>query len=396
MKKHIVIMVGEASGDQHAAHLVNDLKTKIARAETQYDIQFSGIGGKKMQEAGLHLIHDLTHLNVMGFTEVIRQFKNIRKIFKQMEEYLRQTKPDLLILVDYPGFNLRLAKSAKAMGIKVLYYISPQLWAWKPGRIKTIKENVDMMAVILPFEKKIYIDAGVPVYFVGHPLTETVKTQLSETEVRKKYALPQDPTKKLIGILPGSRRGEIQRIFPVMLKAAKLLQNKYPELIFVLPIAPTLTEETFATYCQNSTLKINYIPADSTSSKSNHYDLINACHSIMVTSGTATLEAALLTKPMIISYKTSAINYAIAIKVMLIKYIGLSNLLANKMVVPEIIQQDLTPKNLFLAMQKYLEDADYYQSTKQQLQAIKDSLAEKAIDKSLADVVLECIDRPIK
>jgi lipid-A-disaccharide synthase len=379
--KHIVIMAGEASGDQHAAHLVQELKT------THPAVKFSGIGGQKMQEAGVKLIQDISRLNIMGFTEVILHFKTIRCIFKQMEAHLKKTQPDLLILVDYPGFNLRLAKSAKAMGVKVLYYISPQLWAWKPGRIKTIQENVDHMAVILPFEKKLYEDANVPVNFVGHPLIHTVKTQLSNMEIREKYQL--SPTKKIIALIPGSRRAEIKRLFPIMLKAAELLKKNYPNLVFILPIAPTLSQENFNPYYPENNLPIHFI---SPQSKTDQYDLINACHSVMITSGTATLETALLTKPMVIVYKTSVINYMIASKVIRIKYIGLCNLLANKMVVPEMLQHDLTPNNLFQAMKRFLDDPIYYQTTKTQLQEIKDSLTEKRIDKSLANVVLECLD----
>lgn len=375
--KKIVIMVGEASGDQHAAHLVLDLKKKAP------DIYFSGIGGQNMQAAGVELIHDIKKLNIMGFIEVVRHIISIRRIFKDIEHYLLKTKPDLLILVDYPGFNLRLAKKAHAMGIKVLYYISPQLWAWKPGRIAIIQENVNAMAVILPFEKKIYDDAYVPAYFVGHPLIQTVKTTLSPMAFREKWQLSLN--KKIIGLLPGSRKGEIHRMLPVMLKAAALLDAHYPEqLIFVLPIASTITLQDLEPYTKKYTLSIHYISAD-------NYNFMQACHSLMITSGTATLEAALLGKPMVITYKTSAINYAIAVKVIRVKYIGLCNLLAQKMIVPEILQQDLTPEHLFQAMKRYLDDPLYYHNTEKNLLAVRDSLSSSAADKSLTDVALDLI-----
>lgn len=379
---NIVIIAGEASGDKHAAHLVQEIKAK------HRNIQFSGIGGSKMQNAGVTLIEDLKHLNVMGYTEVIRHFKVIREIFKRTEKYLQETKPDLLLLVDYPGFNLRLAKKAKAMGVKVLYYISPQLWAWKAGRMKTIKTSVDMMAVILPFEKKIYDDANVLAHFVGHPLTQTVRTTLPENTldntIRAKWGLPLG--QKIIGILPGSRRGEIKRMFPIMLKAAELLQKHYGNLTFILPIAPTLSPQDFEPYCKKSSLRLHYISAD-------HYDIIKTCHCLMITSGTATLEAALLIKPMVIVYKTSFINYAIAIKVIRTKYIGLCNILAQKMIVPEIIQNDLTPKNLFQAIQRFIDDPEYYQATEKRLQAVKDSLTASPTDLSLAELVVDCLEK---
>lgn len=379
--KKVVIMAGEASGDQHAAHFVRQLKEKYS------DIQFSGIGGKKMQKAGVNLIQDLSKLNVMGFTEVFFHIYTLIKIFRQMERHLRETKPDLLILVDYPGFNLRLVKSAKAMGIKVLYYISPQIWAWKPGRIKTIQENVDVMAVILPFEKKIYDEANVEAYFVGHPLVDTVKTNLSDKEVREKWKLPLD--KKIIGLLPGSRQGEIRRVFPVMLGAAELLSELDPELVFVLPIAPTLSAADLLPYMKDIKVKIHFISSD-------HYDVEKTCHSLMITSGTATLEAACLGKPMVIVYKTSFLNYFIAMRLALVKYIGLSNLLANKMLVPEIIQSDLTPENLFAAMRRFLDDPQYYHSVEEQLSAVREILKKDASDKSLAEVIIQTLGLPEK
>ncbi len=367
------IVAGEASGDQHAAHLVNEIKALNPH------VHFSGIGGDKMAAAGVERICDISRLNIMGFTEVVRHFKVIYKIFKQMEAHLRETKPDALILVDYPGFNLRLAKKAKAMSIKVIYYISPQLWAWKPGRIKTIQENVDLMAVILPFEKKIYDDAGVKAHFVGHPLIQTVKTTLSSQAVREKWHLPLD--KKLIGMLPGSRPGEIKRIFPVMLKAAEKLQQKNKEIAFVLPIAPTLTTKDFEPYLTDTTLMFHYVHAD-------HYDVVNACHSLMVTSGTATLETALLEKPMVLVFKTSMLNYILAKMFIRVKYIGLCNLLAEKMIIPEIIQHDLTPEHLFQAMQRFIDDKDYYQHVENELTGVKALLTSSATDITLAELAL--------
>lgn len=371
-----VIMAGEASGDQHAAHLVQEIKI------LNPNVSFSGIGGEKMAAAGVERICDISRLNIMGFTEVVRHFKVVYQIFKQIEAHIHETKPDALILVDYPGFNLRLAKKAKAMGIKVIYYISPQLWAWKPGRMKIIQENVDLMAVILPFEKKMYEEAGVNAHFVGHPLIQTVKTTLSHQEVCKKWNLPLN--KKLIGMLPGSRPGEIKRIFPVMLKAVEKLQQHNDDLAFVLLIAPTLSTIDFEPYLKNTMLKLqlHYVNAD-------HYDVVNACHSLMVTSGTATLETALLEKPMVLVFKTSMLNYILAKSFIRVKYIGLCNLLAQKMIIPEIIQHDLTSDNLFQAMQRLIDDPIYYQHVEQELANVKNLLTAETTDKTLAELALE-------
>jgi len=369
---HIVVMAGEASGDAHAACLVAALRKEHP------DWHFSGIGGAKMQQAGVELVQNLDDLNIMGFVEVLRHLRTIRKTFKNIQQHLLAVKPDLLILVDYPGFNLRLAKWSKLHRIRVLYYISPQLWAWKPNRIKIIQRYVDKMAVIFPFEKKLYEEANVPVAFVGHPLVEQVKTTLSQEAVREKWGI--ECNRRLIGLLPGSRINEVKRVFPAMLEAAKLLCQKHPDLEFVLPVAATLSQSLFESYAKDDAVKIHYIRHDA-------YHAMQICHSLMVTSGTATLEAAMLAKPMVIVYKAALLTYAAAVKILRVKYIGLCNLLADKMLVPEIVQQDLTPEHLFEAVNRFLMDAGYYQSIEQQLITIRRKLSSESVDTPLTEVV---------
>ncbi len=241
LAKHIVIVAGEESGDIHAANLVKKLLANHT------DFKFTGIGGHHMQEAGVHLLMDLAQFGVTGVIEVFRHFKVIKKAFRTIQLHLKTHPPDLLILVDYPGFNLRLAKFAKQkLGIRILYYISPQIWAWKAKRINTIRENVDRMAVILPFEKQIYQKAGVPVSFVGNPLLESVQACEDQQKGRSDFHLPTN--KRLIALLPGSRVHEIEKHMPILIKTAQILSEQENNFHFVIPIASSLDPELIKSY----------------------------------------------------------------------------------------------------------------------------------------------------
>lgn len=250
--KHIVIVAGEESGDLHASVLVRQLNALYP------DIEISGIGGQHMHQAGVTLISDLARFGVTGLTEVIRHLKTIRDAFSAIKKHLKQSKPDLLILVDYPGFNLRLAQYAKhKLGIKILYYISPQIWAWKAKRIHRIKQCVDTMAVILPFEKAIYEQAHVPVRFVGHPLIEKISSVGDSTSQRHALGLPQNA--KLFALLPGSRNHEIEHHMPILCETALLLHQEDPDIEFVVPIAQTINPEKIKRYCTHLNLPIHFI-----------------------------------------------------------------------------------------------------------------------------------------
>lgn len=372
--KHIVIVAGEASGDQHAAHLVQQLR--------QHDptLQYSGIGGIEMQNAGVDLIYNLAQYGVTGFIEVLHHSKAIYKAFNLIKRHLIAHKPDLLILVDYPGFNLRLAKFAKKMGIKTLYYISPQIWAWKAKRLHTIKRTIDMMAVILPFEKPLYQAAQVPVRFVGHPLAKKVKLTLSQEATRTTFGL--SPHSHIIGVLPGSRRMEIKRLLPIMLQACQLIAEVHPHVEFVLPLASSLDPQILTPYLSRYNLKL-------TVTQQQFYDVVNCCHSLMVASGTASLEAALLTKPMVIVYQTSLLSYAIATQLIKVKYLGLCNLLAGGMIVPELLQYDLTPEHLYQQITAYLTEPVLYRNTVTKLQNIYSLLTSQNADCELFELVMQ-------
>ncbi len=371
--KRLVIVAGEESGDIHAAAFVRQLTARLP------NLNISGIGGKHMQAAGVHLISDLARFGVTGFSEVIRHLRVIRRAFKAMQAHLTANKPDLLVLVDFPGFNLRLAKFAKqVLGIRIVYYISPQIWAWKAGRINTIRDCIDHMAVILPFEKQLYEQAGVPVSFVGHPLMSTVKACDNMNAARRSLNLPQN--KRLVAMLPGSRTHEIQRLMPVLRDTANKLYNQFNDLHFVIPVATTIDPNLIKAYFANTTLPYTLINAKA-------IETVACSDCVVVASGTASLECALLTKPMCIIYKASALTAIIAFRVIKVKYLGLCNLLQNEMIVPELLQSDCNAHELTLVMIDLLNNDEIKRRMVSRLQRLKQSLAEAAADCTITALI---------
>lgn len=373
--KHIVIIAGEESGDLHAAHLVHALLAKNPA------LKFSGIGGRHMQEAGVELVSNLAQFGVTGFTAVFKHLFIIKKAFESIKAHLSANKPDLLVLVDYPGFNLRLAKFAKQqLGLRILYYISPQIWAWKANRITTIQACIDRMAVILPFEKAIYQKAGVPVSFVGHPLVNKIPDSQDKAQLRLELGLPLQG--KLLAMLPGSRGNEIEKHLPVLVETAKRLQKEIKDLHFVVPIAGTLSASKVQGYFNNSNLPVSFIKGQATQ--------VLACSDcVVVASGTASLEAALSLKPMCIIYKSSLLTYLIVIKVIRVKYLGLCNLLQNKMIVPELLQDDLNSEELFKTLYALLNEDEIGKKMVANLAKLKRSLSAEEADCSIAELVAE-------
>jgi lipid-A-disaccharide synthase len=352
------IIAGEASGDLHGSNLIKELHKLDSSASIRC------WGGDKMQAAGAIVVKHYRDLAFMGFVEVI---KNLRTIFRNMDfckKDILANRPDVLILIDYPGFNLRMAKWAKQQGIKVVYYISPQVWAWKENRVKGIKENVDKMLVILPFEKDFYKKWNYEVEYVGHPLVEVIDSFQSSV-----YSLAlieptensKPKTQNIIALLPGSRKQEILKKLPIMLEVAK----HFPSYQFVVAKAPGLDENFY-----NELLA----PFNNVSSVVNKtYELLSQSKAALVTSGTATLETALFAVPEVICYKGGALSYQIAKRLIKIKYIGLVNLIMDKEVVKELIQDDLTVENCTKELEQLLT------SEKKQQQLAKDYAALKAL-----------------
>ena len=375
--KRIVIVAGEESGDQHAAALVRQLKA------THPSIEISGIGGKHMQAAGVSLLSDLARFGVTGIIEVLRHLRVIRQAYRAICAHLKANKPDLLILVDYPGFNLRLAKFAKrTLGIRILYYISPQIWAWKPGRIDLIRACVDHMAVILPFEKKIYEQAGVPVSFVGHPMVKRIESIEQTKPSRETLGLPQHA--RLIAMLPGSRINEIERHMPVLRATAIQLNSQYSDLHFVIPIAGTIDPALIQSYWPAEAPAVTFVQGHA-------IEVVTCSDYVIVGSGTASLECALLGKPMCIIYKASFLTYLFASQVIRVKYLGLCNLLQNKMIVPELLQYDCTPKELTRVISELLDDVQASTNMHRRLITLKQTLSLEKADTTLHALVLKLL-----
>ena len=326
-----MVVVGEASGDAHAARVVTALKQRAP------DIKVSGIGGEKLRAAGMEINIDFSELAVMGLVEVLKRYRHLKNVFNQMVERLKTHRPDLLVLVDYPGFNLKMAKEAKKLGIPVAYYISPKVWAWRKGRVKTIQRVVDKMLVLFPFEVPIYEQAGVAVNCVGHPLVDAVKRTLTTIQAKEKLGL--EKAHKVIGLFPGSRHSEVEMLLPLMIQAAERIKQQQLDIQVVVPLAPGLNKEALAPILAASRLPIQVVDSE-------FYDLTSACDAIVAASGTITLEIALLGVPHFICYRVSPVTYKILRCLVKIPYVGLCNIVTNKALITEILQDDVTVQRL--------------------------------------------------
>lgn len=359
MKKRVLIISGEASGDHHAAELIKET------LNLDPNIHFFGMGGERMRAAGMEMVVDAKDMAVVGAIEILAHIKPIYHAWKTLKRIIKHDSPDLVVLLDYPEFNLQMAKAAKKAGIKVLYYISPQVWAWKQKRVHVIKERVNKMLVIFPFEKVFYQKAGVPVEFVGHPLAGKVKADKNKQTMRQSLKIADD--KRIVGLLPGSRKGEIKRLLPVMLQTAKALKQTHPQLEFLIPLASSLTTTDLAPYLAGTDLKIHVVKAD-------FYNATQLCEAAIVTSGTATLETALLTIPMAIIYKASWSTYQIVKRIIKIPYIGLCNIVADKHIVKEFIQDAANVENLCQEVSAILDDSAYRGTMIDELKQVKAKL----------------------
>lgn len=342
MKYYVV--AGEASGDLHAANLIKRIKEKDGSA------QFRAWGGDLMQQQGAEIIKHYRELAFMGFIEVTMNLRTILNNISFCKQDIQAWKPDAIILVDYPGFNLRIAEWAKQQGIRVIYYISPQIWAWKQSRVHQIKRCVDLMLVILPFEEEFYQRFNYKVHFVGHPLLDAIAER----------PLPNRPAKPYIALLPGSRKQEIEKMLPIMLS----VMPYFPQFDFVVAGAPGQTEEFYTPLLANTGARL-------VTGKT--YDVITNATAAIVTSGTATLETALLGTPQVVCYKGSWVSYQLAKRLIKVKYIALVNLILNRPAVKELIQEELTTDNL----QKELDAIILNDNNRKRILADYDELKEK-------------------
>jgi lipid-A-disaccharide synthase len=374
--KTIMIIAGEASGDMHGANLVREM------LKINPDIKFYGIGGNKLKAEGVELLANASDMAVVGLTEVVSKLGNILKIMRMMKRSLDERKPDLVILIDYPDFNLPIAAAARKKGIKVFYYISPQVWAWREGRIGQIKKTVSRMAVILPFEVETYGREGFKVDYVGHPLLDMVKLKFSKQEAKKIFGL--DENKVTIGILPGSRLSEVRKLLPELLKAAEILKREIPDLQFVLPLADTLEEAGVTEIMSGFDVRVKVISGHT-------YDVISCADLALVASGTATLETGLLGVPMIIVYKISLLSYLIGRLFVDVKNIGLVNIVAGKTIAPELIQNDANGENIAREALSILVNEERKQEMIKELAAIHARLGEPGAAIRAAQIACDMI-----
>ena len=365
-----MMIAGEASGDLHGAGVVRELMRRNPSME------IFGVGGDKMQKEGMKLTYHVRETSFMGFVEVVKHLPLIRSVERTLEQLLIFKRPDVVVLIDYPGFNLRFARIVKRYGIKVVYYISPQVWAWKKGRVKKMRGTIDKMLVVFPFEVPIYEKENVPVQFVGHPLVEEMQDVMTKDQFSKRNEL--DPAKKFIAVIPGSRRQEIENLFSVMVRASMELAQNGKDV--VVAVAPDLPMELYTRNLPpNANVKFIQYAA---------HEVMKYAEFAFVTSGTATLETACVGTPMIVVYKTSAITYWIARLVVKIKNISLVNIVAGRTIVPEMIQGDVTVGPLVNAARTIMNSPDQYNEMKEQLNIVRQKLGGIGASANVAEAVL--------
>jgi lipid-A-disaccharide synthase len=371
-----MIVAGEASGDLHGAALVREALA------VEPDLHFFGIGGRLMREAGVETLVDAAQMAVVGLVEVLAHFDVIARAFTTLKRILSNDPPDLLILIDYPDFNLRLARVAKARGVRVLYYISPQVWAWRVGRVKKIGRVVERMAVVFPFEVPFYEREGVPVTFVGHPLVDRVRPTMGRSEAQSAFGL--DPGRRTVGLFPGSRRGEVKRLLPTILASAALLKARFPELQFILPLASSLSRADLAPYLEDSPLQVVVV-------EERGYDVMQVCDAIITVSGTVTLEIALMGVPMVIIYRVSPLTYEVGKRLIRVDHIGICNIVADERVAPELIQHDAEPEKIAAEIDRILIDPAHAAAMRRGLERVRTRLGEAGCSRKVAELVLRML-----
>jgi len=369
-----MIIAGEASGDMYGARLVEEAH------RLDSSVRFFGIGGQAMRAAGVETLVDSKEMAVMGLVEVVAHFGVIYRAFRLMESLLKRQKPDLLILIDYPGFNLRLAAKAKKAGVKVLYFITPQVWAWHASRAKKIARLVDHAAVILPFEVPIFENEGLATTFVGHPLLDMAVPSMSRGEAQQQFGLAAG--RRTIGLFPGSRRREINALLPVMLESAALLRERFDDLQFILPLAHGLDRGIVDACLSASDVDVTVI-------EGRNYDVIQVCDLIIATSGTVTMEIALFGVPMVIVYKMAPLTYAIGRRLVQVEHAGICNIIADERVVPELIQHEAEPASIFAEVERMLTDGALYAGVRDKLLGVRAKLGEPGAPGRVAALALK-------
>jgi lipid-A-disaccharide synthase len=349
------------------------------------DVAFCGIGGSHMAQAGVEIWVPSSDMAVVGLTEVAQRLRTIVRAARMMTSALKERRPDLLILIDYPEFNLYLARIARKRRVPVFYYISPQVWAWRRGRVKKIARRVDRMAVILPFEERFFKERGLDVVYVGHPLLDEVDSALEHRPVTPRVPCPdnQDHTHHpIVGLLPGSREDEIRNLLPVMIQSMALLRPRYPHLRCILPLARTIARDYMDGFIEGAPVPIEVVEGDV-------HGALARCHVAMVASGTATLDTAIMGIPMAVLYKVSPLSYWLGKRLIQVPFISLVNLIAGEEVVPELIQEDVTPERLADEAISLLEDETKRNTMVENLTRIRMDLGKGGASKRAASIAIE-------
>jgi lipid-A-disaccharide synthase len=379
--RRALIVAGEASGDHLAAGVV-----RAARA-VDPGLSFFGVGGEELAAAGCEIIIPSSELAVMGLFEVVRHYPRIRRVFGRLSAILGgPAPPDLLLTVDYQDFNLRLAARAKAAGVPALHYVSPTVWAWRPGRVKTVARSVDHLAVLFPFEPACYEGTGLAVTFVGNPLVDDLAAVSPSAATRAAHGLPVD--RPVVGLFPGSRLSEVRHAFSAILGAAGVVLAARPDARFLLPLAPTLPGEAVEGPLRESGLPVTVV-------RGGFADAAAACDAAIVFSGTATLQTALAGTPMAIVYRTSAASFALARLLVRTPHIGLANIVAGEAVVSEFIQQDASPDRIGGEILRILDDPAYREGMKRKLAGVRERLGPPGASERVARIASQMSRREI-
>jgi lipid-A-disaccharide synthase len=370
LTKKIYVVAGEASGDLHGAHLIENLK-KISKNP----LEIYGTGGDKIRQTGAKGFYDLARFHVTGFTGILQNIPHYRKAFRFILDSIDQTKPDLVVLIDNPGFNLRLAAQIHKRGVPIVYYITPQIWAWAPQRILKMKKFIKKALVVFDFEQKAFQDHGIPVTFVGHPLKDLIQIEAPNP---KHHAFQ-------VCLLPGSRQGEVRTLFPIFLKSAEMILKKIPQASFVLIESPTLSEAFYEKFLNQTEVKIRRV-------KENSYDVIRQSALAIACSGTATLECALLGTPVIISNRAGFLTFLAAKALIRVPYLGLPNLILGRKAFPEHLQYDATPQKIADSSFSMLTNENLKQSMKTALQEVSKKLGPGGASLRAAQEILKLLN----
>lgn len=369
----IMMSAGEASGDMHAAAVAAELKRIMP------DADLFGMGGADMRKSGVRIIYDIENLGIIGVVEVIRHIPFFFRLRSMLKEAMIKEKPDVLLCVDYPGFNMKLAHVAKELGIPVIYYIAPTIWAWNKGRAKNIVRDVEQVASIFPFEAEAYRKAGARVTFVGHPLADTVKPSMSFEEAMDYFH--GNPAKKRVLLMPGSRKNEVAGLLPVMLQAAEKLAEK-EECQFFIPRASTISKEMLLSIIGKTSLSIEI-------TEGHQYDLMQICTACVASSGTATLETALMELPTVLVYKLAPFTWFLANLLVHVKYAGLPNLLLGREVTPELLQDRARAENIVSILLPWLQDEKARQKNIEEIREVRKALGSGGAVHRVAELIIK-------